>query len=245
MGCGCGRERGRGRSEGGGVGGGVGLVGGGPLAESMSMIVSCLVAKTMALGGVPMGSMKAKDVEMVVAIMKAIGFTCPLSPAPSPQPPPRSPAPPLPQAAAVTDAAPRHLPPLRQTPTIRTAVAGEGSERRDSPLRDRGFARPARPAGICGRRRLLAPSAARPPSPAPPAGRRPHPERDGQLGHDGQEHVAGGRVGVELRHRRGQRHHADLPPPSNTPHPPTPHRHKHKYTFTHTNLHPISTYTRL
>ena len=57
------------------MGGGVGLVGGGPLAESMSMIVSCLVAKTMALGGVPMGSMKAKDVEMVVAIMKAIGFT--------------------------------------------------------------------------------------------------------------------------------------------------------------------------
>ncbi len=35
-----------------------------------------MVAKTMALGGVPMGSMKAKEVEIVVAIMKAIGFTC-------------------------------------------------------------------------------------------------------------------------------------------------------------------------
>ena len=44
----------------------------------MSMIVICLVAKTMALGGVPIGSMKAKEVEMVVVSMKAMGFTCSL-----------------------------------------------------------------------------------------------------------------------------------------------------------------------
>ena len=46
------------------------------LTESMSKMVSCLVAKTIAFGGVPMGSMKAKDVEIVVAIMKALGLTC-------------------------------------------------------------------------------------------------------------------------------------------------------------------------
>ena len=35
-------------------------------------------------------------------------------------------------------------------------------------------------------------------------------ESDGELGDDGEQDVAGGGVGIELRHRRRERHHADL-----------------------------------
>ena len=63
----------KGGEKGGEEKGGEGLRG---QTESMSMMVISLMAKTMALGGVPMGSMKAKLVEIVVAIMNAIGLYC-------------------------------------------------------------------------------------------------------------------------------------------------------------------------